>query len=208
MKVLTKKDQGFLSQLFKELLKRKWKESHIATSLVEESMKVMTYSFNKTLTKKDKKEIFDVSYSLAKEILLYYFKKKEYLNPIVVLASPNALHLCEIPYNLNRDVSKFSLIGKYAKKYKCTSAVFVTMSHSYHVKNLAAYIISLAYDESLCFTHGKDMSIVFCMPLFKNTKVETKFLNLPYDCPLTDIIIDKMRKPIGRIIPLNSVSLN
>ncbi len=208
MKILTSKEHEILSELFKDLLKRKWKTSHIDTSLVEESMKVMTYSFEKeVLTKQNKKEIFDISQDLVKQILLHYLNNREKLNPVVVLASPTALHLCEIRKGSVKDMEKFSLVGKYAKQHKCFSAVFTIMLSQ--VNGSAAYMVSLAYDENLTFPDGKDASLTFCVPAFEEgKKAQMTFINFSHSDIFTENIIQNMRKPSGDIGSLKTVNFN
>jgi len=210
MKILTLKDQEVLTGLFKDFLQRTWQKDHVNTLLVEESMKVMTYSLDKVaVTKEQKKEVFDKSFDLVVQIAFHFLSKKQIFNPLVILASADTLFLCEVTQSSSYDAKKFSLIGKYAKKSKCFSGVFVALSAENPEKKPTLVMISIAYDESLTFKSGGDSLVEICFPKYHDdAPLELSLIEFSLKDPAISNIIENIRKPDVEIISLNSISFN
>lgn len=180
----------------------------------EESMKVASLPIFPLIHPQDKEEIFAITTDLLKETALRLLHKGKHFNPTVFLIARDKFYLCEIE-KISQDFSKkFSLIGKYAKKYDCMAAVFAGVGEILIKEGdsfvEALFIISLAYDESLIFERGEDNRIdVFLI------KREDKIELIEYPKPLKgssfeedDNVLNGMRKPIERIISLGKIHFN
>ncbi len=176
----------------------------------DEVMKVASLSLKgKNLTITDRREIFQIAKELLKNTAEQIIAEKKIFNPTIFLLSSEKLYLCEMQ-NISIDQkNRYSLIGKYAKKYKCFGAIFaglteISFSKSEKIDSLL--VVSIAYDERLC-EKGIDVNTE---SYFFNVN---ELIKIPINIDLEkdvqgSLILKGMRKPIEEMSPLPFVNFN
>lgn len=201
--MISKKD--FIQMLVKLL-----QEGKTQVLLSEESMKVTSLKLNFSIPLEDRKEIFNIAEDVLKESVIGVLKIGMPFNPVAYLISPETLYLCEFE-KISQDISKkFSLIGKYAKKYNCPAVVFAAVgeviSENKDFQEKALFIISIAYDERLIFEGGRDSK----MSVFLIKKEDEEVQILPFENVFknSENFFDNLRKPIEKITTLGKIIFN
>jgi CTP synthase (UTP-ammonia lyase) len=175
----------------------------------DEVMKVASVSLKgKSLSIEDRREIFQIAKELLKSTAVQVFLEKKVFNPTIFLLSSEKLYFCEIQNISTDQKNRYSLIGKYAKKYKCFGAIFaglaeLSFSKSKNIDSLL--IVSMAYDERLC-DNGMDASVESYV--FNTHELIKVPININLEKDIQGSLLNGMRKPIENIATLPLVNFN
>ncbi|MCK9543658.1 MAG: hypothetical protein M0R03_16690 [Novosphingobium sp.] len=179
---------------------------------LNEKMKVTSVSIpDNFFSKKGEKDLIKNAKKMLKDSVKRALTNEKDFNSLALLISPNKLYLCEICEVFPQEKKKYSLIGKYAKKYGCSAAVFAEKQKR-KGKDILLFI-SIAYNERLVFSGGKDtLEDTYVIVKNYNGKFDRleKISNSSARVRRNEItnIINHIRKPLTRLVSTNKVYVN
>ena len=203
--ILSDQNRKVLEDLFESLLKRVWKVTRKDLTFAEETVRILSYSFEEDI--KDKRnELLKLSEEVLQKVFLASDTK---FNPLAVLLSETNLYLCEIS-KIPEDVeSRFSLLGIFAKKYECTDTILVgRLSSSFEFFENHHTMITINVNH-LDNDVRKELNN-FLIFSHDNTAVVTSAeeFHPAFVHKITNSIIENLKKPKGNISTMPSILPN
>jgi len=203
-------------ELLEILLKLTGKERKMTKIAADESMRVASITLNRQIQSiEDKKEILDIVKTQLKVMAEEIISQGKRLRPMAFLLSPSKAYLCEMQ-EIAQDANKrYSLLGHYAKKFKCYGGAFISasetvfrISHDDNILRETLFVVSIAYDETLLFERGEDIKTEVYLIAKEGNEVVLSPIPPYSNIELEKDALNGIRKPIADIISLGKTYFN